>query len=121
MLILVKLFALLILVIGGLFLINPNIMKKYVSFWAQGSRIRVGAIVSFIFGVIFLTSASQCRVGLVLTIMAVLSLAKGVFLLVSGVEKAKAMINKWQDKPKGTIRLLALVEIGIGILLLWAI
>lgn len=121
MLILIKLIAFLILVMGGLFLINPDTMKKYVSFWGKGSRMRVGAVISLIFGVIFLTSASQCRVNVVITIMGLISLIKGIFLIVSGPEKIKAMINKWQNKPQGTVRLLALVEIGIGILLLWAI
>ena len=121
MLILIKLIAFLMLVMGGLFLINPNTMKKYASFWSKGSRIRLGAIVSLVFGIIFLTSASQCRVSMVMTIMGIMSLIKGVYLLTSGIEKAKAMINKWQDKPQGAIRLMSLLMIGIGILLLWAI
>ncbi len=121
MLILIKLMAFLFLVIGGLFLVNPKIMKNYISFWNKDSRIRVGAIINLIFGIVFLMSASQCRVGLVMTIMGIISLIKGIFLLVSGAEKAKAMINKWQNKPQGVIRLISLLAIGMGILLLWAI
>jgi len=118
MIILVKLIALLILVMGGLYLVNPSIMKKYVSFWAKGSRIRLGAILSFIIGIIFLMAAPRCRVSMVVTIMGIISVLKGVVLSASGVERAKAMLNKWQNKSQGTVRFFGLLAIAIGVLLL---
>ena len=91
---LIKLLAFVILAMGGLFLINPDILKKYVVFWGKGSRIRIGAVISLIFGIIFLMSVSQCRVGLVLTIMGIISLIKGIFLLfIRSVKWAWVMVK----------------------------
>lgn len=121
MVIIVKFAALFILAIGILFLVNPNIMKKYVAFWCQDSRIHICASINLIVGMIFLLATSQCKAPLVVIIVANIFLVKGIVLFGAGLKKAKTMLNKWGDKPQGTIRLIALLAIGIGILLRWAI
>ena len=121
MLIIAKLIALSILVIGAIFLVNPKAMKNYVGFWVQGSRMRKGGVVNLVIGIVLLMAASQCRVPIVLTLMGIMSLVKGVFLFSVGSEKAKAMAGKWRDKPQGKVRLLALLPIGLGLLLFWSI
>jgi uncharacterized protein YjeT (DUF2065 family) len=122
MLIIPRLIGLLMLVAGVVFFIDPKTMKRYMAFWTQGSRIStIGAPLNLIFGILLLIAASQCRVSLVITIMGILSLIKGIVLFVSGPEKAKAMINKWGDKPEGLVRLLSLLVLGMGVLFLWSI
>jgi len=122
MLIAPRLVGLLILVSGVIFFINPKAMKKYVGFWTHGSRIStIGAPLNLIFGILLLIAASGCRVSLVITIMGIISLIKGIVLFASGTEKAKAMISKWGDKPEGTVRLLSLLMLGLGVFFLWSI
>jgi len=121
LLILVRLLALAILVIGVLFLINPKMMNSYAAFWKKDKRLRLGSVINLIFGIIFLMAASQCRVPVVMIIMGIMSLVKAVMLFVLGLEKVKAMITKWESKPAGKVRAFAVIPILIGILLIWAI
>ncbi|MBU3959211.1 MAG: hypothetical protein KKE91_05090 [Candidatus Omnitrophica bacterium] len=121
LLILVRLLALAILVIGVWFLINPKMMNNYAAFWKKDKRLRIGGVINLIFGIIFLMAASQCKVAIVIIIMGFIALVKGIMLFVLGPEKAKAMIAKWENKPAGTVRAFAVIPILIGSLLMWAI
>jgi len=121
MLILVRLLALAMMVIGVLFLIKPKMMNSYAAFWKKDKRLYIGGVINLIFGIIFLMSASQCKAPLVMIVMGLMSLVKGIMLFVIGPEKAKAMISKWENKPVGAIRAFAVLPILIGVLLMWAI
>lgn len=121
MLVLVKLIAMLIIGIGVIFLLNPKTLKQYADFWVQGKRIYMGGILNLLFGVLFLSVASQCRlVGVIIT-MGVISLVKGTMIFICGPEKMKAVLDWWAKKRLAAARLMALVAIGIGALLLYSI
>jgi len=121
MVVLVKLIAILIIAIGIVFLLNPKALKQYAAFWTQGKRIYMGGILNLLFGVLFLSVASQCRLGGVMIVMGIISLAKGAMIFISGPEKMKAMLSWWSKKRPAAARGMALVAIGIGALLLYSI
>ena len=121
MLALVKLIAILIIAIGIVFLLNPKVLKQYAAFWTQGKRIYMGGILNLLFGVLFLSAASQCRSGGVIIAMGIISLIKGIMIFICGPEKMKAMLSSWSQKRPAAARLMALVAIGIGALLLYSI
>ena len=58
MVIFVKLFGVVVVVMGIIFSINPKAFKQYISFWKQGKRLQIGGVVAIIFGIIFLIAAS---------------------------------------------------------------
>ncbi|MBU1148144.1 MAG: DUF2065 family protein [Candidatus Omnitrophica bacterium] len=121
MLALIRLLAIAIIVMGVIFLLNPKALKSYATFWKQGKRLYVGAIINILFAVIFLSSASQCRISGVILVMGIMSLIKGIYLLVLGPEKMKAKFDKWSQKPDGIARIMSLVVIAIGALLIYSI
>ena len=121
MFLLVKILGIAMLVEGIIFLLNPKTVKKLASFWMQGKRVMIGAILSLLFGIGFLSIASQCKIPLVLTILGIISLAKGIFLLSLGPDKAKAKISWWTERPDGVMRLIAILAIAMGVLLLRSI
>lgn len=120
MVILVKLFGIVIVVFGVIYLLNPNIMKQYVAFWKQAKRIFIGAVLSLLIGIIFLLAAPQCRLPWFVAAFGILGLIKGIVLFAIGQEKAIAMINWWAGRSVTFLRIHALIALALGALLIYS-
>lgn len=121
MLILVKLIGLLIVAMGIIFLLSPKVLKQYIAFWKQGKKIYALGVLRLLIGVVFLLTASQCRlVGVILT-LGILILLKGIAIFVLGLEKIKSMLDWWGRKSPLVFRLLSLVALAIGALILYSV
>ena len=116
MVILVKLFGIAIVVMGGIFLVKPEIMKQYIAFWRQQKSLFIGAILSLLFGVIFLLAAPQCRLTGFIIVFGIWGIIKGVLLLTLGQNKINTYLDWWLKKPISTIRVLGLFALAIGAL-----
>ena len=121
MLVFVKLLALVIIGIGVAVLLNPEIMKRMVSFWEKEKRLYGAGVLRILFGIILLLAASQCRVAWIIALMGILFLVGGIVIFALRLKKIKAILKKWQEKPLTVLRLLGLVALLIGTLILNAV
>jgi uncharacterized protein YjeT (DUF2065 family) len=120
MIILVRLFGILIVGFGIIFLIDPKAMKAYIAFWEPKKRLRIGAIISFLAGIIFLSAAAQAKLPGVIVTLGIVSLIKGVLLFLLGPEKIKSMMNWWSQKSDSFIRRYALFALAVGMLIIYS-
>jgi len=120
MVLFVKLFGVAIVVMGIIFLQNPKALNQYLSFWKEDKRLRMGAILALLFGVIFLMAASECRLTLLINILGIWSIIKGVLLLTLAKKKIYAYLDWWLDKPVSTTRILSGIVLAFGILLIYS-
>jgi len=120
MVIFVKIFGILIAVMGIIFLINQKVMKQYLSFWRQEKRIRIGGIVSILFGIIFLIAAPQCRLTEFITVLGIWSIIKGVLLLTLAQKKINVYLDWWLSKSTSATRFLGLVVLAFGALVFYS-
>lgn len=120
MVILVKLFGLIIVVLGVIFMIRPDAMKKYIAFWVKGKRLYAGGILSILIGIIALLAASQCKLVWFVVLIGILALIKGVLLFALGPEKWISKLNWWTTRSPAFLRLYSLMPITIGILLIYS-
>lgn len=121
MVILVKLFGVIIVVAGVIFLINPKALKQYISFWKQQKRLQIGGVVAILFGIIFLIAASQCRVAWLITILGIWSIIKGVLLFAVSQKKLYAYLDWWTGKPNSVIRFIGVIALAIGALIIYSV
>ena len=121
MIALARLMALVMLVIGIIFIVNPKSMKPYLAFWKKGKRMRIGGIVNIIIGIVFLKISSGCGIPMVLIILGIMSTLKGIVLLVAPPEKTKAMLSFWENKSEKAVRGGSIIVIIMALLLLKAI
>lgn len=117
---LVRLFGVVIVVLGVVFLSNPKAMKQYMVFWTKGKRIYAAGILSLLISIIFLLVASQCLVTWFVVILGILGLVKGVVLLALGPERLRSRFGWWQERSDTFLRLYSLLPIIIGILLIYS-
>ena len=120
MVILVKLFGIIIVVMGIIFMVNSNTLKQYIAFWRPQKRIFIGGILSLLFGVIFLLAAPQCRLRGLVIVFGVWSIIKGVLLFTIGQNRINTYFDWWMEKPNSAIRFLGLIAVVIGVLFIYS-
>ena len=121
MLILIKLLGIIIIAFGIIYLVNPGVMRKYIMFWAKGSRIYIGGVLNILISIILLLAASRCKLVWFVILVGLASLAEGIILLMSGPKKWVSMINWWAGRPSGVLRILGLLVLAIGVALLYSV
>ena len=120
MVIFVKLFGIVIVVMGIIFLINPKALKQYISFWKQEKRLRIGGVVTIPLGIIFLIAAPQCRLTGFITVLGIWCIIKGVLLLTLGQKKIYVYLDWWLNKPTLATRFLSLIVLAFGALVFYS-
>jgi uncharacterized protein YjeT (DUF2065 family) len=116
----VKLLGIVMVVVGVINFLKPNLVKKCVDFLVKEKWIYVGAILCFIIGIIFLSAASQCAIPWIVLLLGVISLAKGVAIFVLGQNKIKSILDSLLKKPANTLRGFALIKIAVGVIIIYA-
>ncbi len=121
MLLLARLIAVLILVIGIIDIISPQIMKKILVFWKEGKRLYAAGVIRLLFAVVFLLVASQARAAGAIVFFGILFLVGGILSFTMKQEKQLAMIAWFEGKSDNILRLWAGLVILIGAVLLFSI
>ena len=121
MLILVRILAALITIIGVIILLKPEVLSKLFSFLISGKRVYIVGVLRLVFGIIFLLAASSCRYPIVIAVLGILMVVGGILVFTMGPGKIKAIFEWWNKKPPVIIRVLALFPICIGILILFSV
>lgn len=121
MLLFIKFAGLLFIAVGALSLFNPGIMKPYIAFWQKGKRLMIGGMLSLLFAVLFLSSASNCRIPIVISVCGIMSFIKGVMILLLGSEKMKTMLDWWYKRPASMVRMFGPIVIIFGILIIYSV
>ncbi|MGB2706231.1 MAG: hypothetical protein WBC74_05205 [Candidatus Omnitrophota bacterium] len=120
MVILVKLIGIIVVGMGLVFVLKPDVIKQIFAYYLREKRrIYIIGVARIIIGFIFLMGASQCRVVWAIIVIGLLPLVSGISIFVLGPDKCKNILKKWQEKPLKTLRLLSLVPIIYGLLILY--
>lgn len=120
MVIFIKMIGLVIAALGISFILNPDSFKKFLSFWGEGNWPYIGGIIKICFGAFFLFSATQCREVWIITVLGILGLIAGIYILTISPQKAKSMIQFWVDRPLLVVRLYAIMSIIMGLLIIYS-
>jgi len=116
---LIKLLGAVIVVMGFIFGIKPEVFQKYVKFWNSRKRIVTGGIISLLFGIIFLLSASSCRVPAVIIIFGLWAIIKSITLFVINEKKLNTYLEWWLKKPLSVMCIVGIISLIFGILIIW--
>lgn len=121
MIVLAKLIGIFITCMGVIVVAKPQIMRKMVAFWRQDKRIYLGGLLRMLFGAIFLLSASQARLPVVMAILGIFLLVAGMLIFILKLEKIKAMLERWSKRPSYVLRLMGTIVLIIGLLIIYSV
>jgi len=121
MILLVKLFAIAIIIHGCFLMLRPENLKVMLSWVKEGNRLYLIAAVRLIIGAILMIAASECRIeGIVLVL--------GVILFFSGVagfmlkKEGMMKIVAWGEKRSlHDVRVIGTVALAFGVLIALAV
>ncbi len=117
---LIKLFGIVIVIMGVAFMLRPELLKQYLLFWTQNKKLYLGAIISAVAGAVLLSGAPQCRIAWIVTVAGIWGILKGVLILILGKEKMISTIKWWHKRPAKTVRAMATGAVAIGSLIIFA-
>lgn len=121
MLILVKLIGIIMVGMGIIFLVSPKTMRQVMLLCEKGKRVYMAGILRILIGVIFLLAAPQARLAGVIVTLGILIIIAGGIIFILGLDRVKAILKWYYERPLLVLRLIALIAIVIGVLILYSV
>jgi uncharacterized protein YjeT (DUF2065 family) len=114
----IKSIGMLISLIGIVYLLRPDIIRKLMRFFKKGNRIYLAGILRLALAVVFLVAARECRYPWIIFVSGVIFLAGGLLIFLLGPEKIRKMLDWYQEQPTLIFRVIALIVLAFGVIII---
>jgi len=118
---LVKLVGIMMLVAGVIYFLKPNLLKKVAKYFFQEKRLKIGGAIALIIGIVLLRAAGQCSISWVVVIFGIIAIIKGILAFALDKKKFDSLLNWMVSMPPKTIRKIGLLDVALGVILIYAI
>ena len=109
-----------IVVVGIVYLLRPDVMKWLMGFFKQGKRIYFAGLIRLALAVIFLLGARECKHFWVIFAFGILFLIGGVLIFILGPEKLRRILDWYQKQSVLLLRVLAVIALAIGAIIIYS-
>jgi len=116
----IKVIGTVIVCIGLVFLIQPEIMRATTRFFSKGSRLYLAAMVRFALAIVFIMGARHCGKTWVIVMFGLIFLLSGLLIFMLGLQKAKGILRWYMEQPKFISRIVAGIVLGVGLIIVYA-
>ncbi len=116
----IKSLGILIALLGIVYLLRPDIIKRLMQFFKKGRRIYFAGLLRFALAVVFLVAARDCRYPWVIFAAAIILLAGGVLVFLLGPEKIRRILDWYQEQPMLIFRIIAAVVVLFGAVIIFS-
>jgi uncharacterized protein YjeT (DUF2065 family) len=106
--------------IGLVYFIKPEVLGGFMKFFARGKRLYLAALLRFALAIVFFLGARHCGIRWVIVMFGSIFLLSGLLIFILGLEKAKSIINWYQQQPSILLRVVAIVVLGVGLIIVYA-
>ena len=117
----IKIIGIIIVLIGILFLLKPDVMKKLMGFMKKGRRIYLAGILRFALSVIFLLGAGECYYKWIIAAFGIIFLISGLLIFTLGPEKIRRMLDWYQNQPIMIFRVIAGIVLICGAVIVYSV
>jgi hypothetical protein len=118
--IVIKAIGTIIVCIGLVYLIKPEILKGFMMFFSKGSRLYLAALVRFALAIIFFLGARECHIPWLIAVFGAIFMLSGLLIFMLGLEKAKGIINWYLEQPSFMFRVVASIVLCVGLIIVYA-
>lgn len=116
----IKVIGVLIILMGVLYMIKPNVMKSLMQFFKKGSRIYAAGIARLALAVVFLLAAGECRLKWVIAGFGIIFLLSGLLVFMLGAKRLGPMMEWFGKQPGLILRILAGIVLAIGAIITYS-
>ena len=116
----IKIVGIIIVLIGILFLLKPDVMKIIMGFMKKGRRIYLAGLLRFALAVIFLLGARECNYKWIIAAFGIIFLISGLLIFTIGPEKIRRMLDWYQNQPALIFRVIAGIVLACGAVIVYS-
>jgi uncharacterized protein YjeT (DUF2065 family) len=116
----IKVTGTVIVCIGLVFLIRPDIMKATTRFFSKGSRLYLAGILRFALAILFIMGARYCGRTWIILAFGILFLLSGLLIFMLGLQRAKTIVRWFLEQPKFFSRVAASIVLAVGLIIVYA-
>jgi hypothetical protein len=118
--IIIKVLGTVIVCIGLVYLIKPEIFRSIIGFFVKGKRLYLAALVRFTLAIIFIMGARHCGIKWIIVMFGLIFLLSGLLIIMMGLEKTKGIIRWYQKQPIFVYRIVAIIVLSVGLIIVYA-
>ena len=116
----IKVIGTVVVCIGLVFLIRPEVMRATTRFFSKGSRLYLAAMVRFALAIVFFSGARHCGRIWVIMLFGLIFLLSGLMIFILGLQKAKVILRWYLEQPKFISRVAAGIVLVVGLIIVYA-
>ena len=116
----IKIFGIMFITLAVWFFIDTKMPLKISSIFIKGSRIYIAAAFRILLGIVFLLAANYCSKPWIIDIIGIIMLISGISIFAMGLEKARSILQWFQNRPAGFLRLPSVILFIIGVFSIYA-
>jgi len=118
--IVVRIAGILMVFIGIVYLLKPDVLKRMMEFMKKGKRIYFAAVLRFALAVIFLLGAGGCDQKWIIAAFGILFLISGLLIFILGPEKIRQIFEWYQKQPLLIFRVIAVIVLACGAVIVYS-
>lgn len=118
--IIIRSLGIVIVVVGIVYLLRPDVMKWLMEFFKHGKRIYLAGLLRLALAVIFLLGARECKHFWVILAFGILFLIGGVLIFILGPQKLRRILDWYQKQSALLLRVIAVIALAIGAIIIYS-
>ena len=118
--IVVRIAGILIVFIGIVYLLKPDVLKRLMEFIKKGKRVYFAGVIRFALAIIFLLGAGGCDQKWIIAAFGILFLISGLLIFILGPEKIRLMLDWYQNQTIILFRIIAVIVLVCGAIIVYA-
>ena len=116
----IKIIGTVIVCIGLVYLIKPEIFRVIMGFFVKGNRLYIAAVIRFSLAIVFFLGARHCGIKWVIVLFGLIFLLSGLLIFMLGLERAKGVIRWYQEQPSFVYRIVAIIVLSVGLIITYS-
>lgn len=114
----IKSIGILIALMGIVYLLRPDIIKKLMKFFKKGKRIYFSGVLRLALAVVFLVGAHECRYFKIIFASGIIFLVGGLLIFLLGPEKIRKILDWYQEQSILIFRVIAVIILVFGVIII---
>jgi uncharacterized protein YjeT (DUF2065 family) len=116
----IKSLGILIALLGIVYLLRPDIIKRLMQFFKKGRRIYFAGLLRFALAVVFLVAARDCGYPWIIFAAGIIFLTGGLLVFFLGPEKIRRILDWYQEQPMLIFRIIAAIVVLFGAVIIFS-
>lgn len=116
--IVIKILGIIISLMGLVYLLRPDIIKKLMNFFKKDKRIYLSGVLRLALAVVFLVAARECRYPWIVFACGIIFLAGGLLIFLLGPERIRKILDWYEEQSTLIFRVIAVIVLVFGLIII---